>query len=471
MEDQQVHLGGERKKVLAIAGATGYIGKWFMERFKDKYQIIGLSRRQVAQNPVPEIEWRQVELYSISSTQKALKGVDYALYLVHSMNASTRLNQGSFEDTDLLLADNFARAAAANNLKQIIYLGGILPKEEEECNWSTHLRSRLEVEKTLKAGTTALTALRASIIVGPGGSSFDMIKNLVKKLPVMICPKWTDSKTQPISLRDTLIIIDACLGNENVYNKAIEIGNPEIMSYKEMLLKTAEVMKKKRIIFSVPFFTPGLSKLWVGFFGESPAQLVSPLVESLKHTMTVSDNLAFKEIEMDYQGYEEAVLFALNTERRPQVPEFLPMNNKRNTVRSIQRLPNTWHRSAFWAANRYKLWLPTFFKSIIRAKEDENGTVNISLFFMKRSMLQLTWVKSRSERNRQLFYISGGWLVGRPEYGWLEFREVLGGKYIITAIHEFVPKIPWVLYVNTQAIIHLWVMNRFGKYLKRFGGK
>ena len=471
MEAQRAPLDGEKKKVLAIAGATGYIGKWFMDRFKDKYHIIGLSRREVAQNPVPEIKWRQVELYSISSTQKALEGVDYALYLVHSMNASTRLNQGSFEDTDLLLADNFARAAAANGLNQIIYLGGILPKEEEESKWSTHLRSRLEVEKTLRAGTTALTALRASIIVGPGGSSFDMIKNLVKKLPVMICPKWTDSKTQPISLKDTLTIIDACLGNENVYNKAIEIGNPDIMSYKEMLLKTADVMKKKRIIFSVPFFTPGLSKLWVGFFGESPAQLVSPLVESLKHTMTVSDDLSFKEIEMDYQGYEEAVLFALNTKRRPLVPDFHPMNNKKNTVRSIQRLPNTWHRSAFWAANRYKLWLPTYFKFIIRAKEDGKGTVNISLFFMKRSMLQLTWVKSRSDRNRQLFYISGGWLVGRPEYGWLEFREVLGGKYIITAIHEFVPKIHWLLYVNTQAIIHLWVMNRFGKYLRRFGGK
>tara|TARA_R110002124_G_scaffold194936_3_gene362031 strand:- start:11126 stop:12538 length:1413 start_codon:yes stop_codon:yes gene_type:complete len=453
------------KKVVAIAGATGYIGKWFMDRFKDQYHFIGLSRREVNENPEPKIEWRQVELYSISSTTEALKGVDYAIYLVHSMNASTRLNQGSFEDTDLLLADNFSRAATSNGVKQIIYLGGILPKGEPEEEWSQHLKSRLEVERTLSTGTAALTALRASIIVGPGGSSFDMIKNLVKKLPVLICPQWTESKTQPISLDDTLTIIDACLGNEEVYDKAIEIGSPEVMSYKEMLVKTSMVMGKKRWVFSVPFFSPGLSKLWVGYFGESPSQLVSPLVESLKHTMTVSDDLAFDAVYIDYQGYEEAVKIALETVEEPVLPSFKPAEKQKNTVRSIQRLPNTLGKSAYWAANRYKVWLPIFFKSIIIAKEDEDKIISFYISFIKVPMLQLSWVKDRSNKKRQLFYISGGWLVSRSNYGWLEFREVLEGKYIITAIHEFVPKIPWFFYVNTQARLHLWVMNRYGKYL------
>ncbi|WP_339716900.1 NAD-dependent epimerase/dehydratase family protein [Cyclobacterium amurskyense] len=454
-----------KKKVVAIAGATGYIGKWFMDRFKDQYHFIGLSRREVNENPEPKIEWRQLELYSISSTTEALKGVDYAIYLVHSMNASTRLNQGSFEDTDLLLADNFSRAATSNGVKQIIYLGGILPKGEPEEEWSQHLKSRLEVERTLSTGTAALTALRASIIVGPGGSSFDMIKNLVKKLPVLICPQWTESKTQPISLDDTLTIIDACLGNEEVYDKAIEIGSPEVMSYKEMLVKTSMVMGKKRWVFSVPFFSPGLSKLWVGYFGESPSQLVSPLVESLKHTMTVSDDLAFDAVHIDYQGYEEAVKIALETVEEPELPSFKPAEKQKNTVRSIQRLPNTLGKSAYWAANRYKVWLPIFFKSIIIAKEDEDKIISFYISFIKVPMLQLSWVKDRSNKKRQLFYISGGWLVSRSNYGWLEFREVLEGKYIITAIHEFVPKIPWFFYVNTQARLHLWVMNRYGKYL------
>ncbi|WP_339924504.1 NAD(P)H-binding protein [uncultured Cyclobacterium sp.] len=459
------------KKVVAIAGATGYIGKWFMDRFKDQYHIVGLSRKEVESNPEQDIEWRQVELYSISSTTQALEGVDFAIYLVHSMNASTRLNQGSFEDTDLLLADNFSRAATANGVKQIIYLGGILPKGEPEEEWSQHLKSRLEVEETLSTGTAALTALRASIIVGPGGSSFDMIKNLVKKLPVLICPQWTESETQPISLKDTLTIIDACLGNEEVYDKAIEIGSPEVMTYKEMLIKTSDVMGKKRLVFSVPFFSPGLSKLWVGYFGESPSQLVSPLIESLKHTMTVSKELAFDAAPIDYQSYDEAVKIALETVKEPLLPTFKPIEKHKNTVRSIQRLPNVLRKSAYWAANRYKTWLPIFFKSIIIAKENKDRVISLHLSFIKTPMLKLSWVKDRSDKKRQLFYISGGWLVSRSNYGWLEFREVLGGKYIITAIHEYVPKIPWFFYVNTQAKLHLWVMNRYAKYLNTISKK
>jgi nucleoside-diphosphate-sugar epimerase len=109
------------KLTVALAGAGGYIGSWFIERFKNDYHLIGLSRGKAVSNPYPEVEWRKVELYSITSTAEALRGVDVAIYLVHSMSASTRLNQGSFEDTDLILADNFSRAAEIAGIKQIIY--------------------------------------------------------------------------------------------------------------------------------------------------------------------------------------------------------------------------------------------------------------------------------------------------------------------------------------------------------------
>lgn len=311
------------KKTVAIAGAGGYIGRWFIHTFKDKYHIVALSRNEVESNPYPEVEWRQVELYSITSTINALKGVDYAIYLIHSMSASTRLNQGSFEDTDLLLADNFARAAAVNGIGQILYLGGILPKDEDEGSISPHLKSRFEVEKTLASKGTPVTALRAGIIVGPGGSSFEMIRNLVNKLPALICPKWTLSQTQAISLRDTLNIMDHCLGNEGLYNRPIEIGAPEILTYRTMMEKTASVMGKKRLIFSVPFFSIGFSKLWVSYFGKTPQKLVSPLVESLKHTLTISDELAFKSKELDYLTYEESVKIALEeVSTLPKLPRF-----------------------------------------------------------------------------------------------------------------------------------------------------
>jgi uncharacterized protein YbjT (DUF2867 family) len=456
----------QNKITIAIAGAGGYIGRWFIHRFKDKYNIIGLSRKQVKFNPDPEVEWRQVELYSISSTIEALKGVDVAIYLVHSMNASTRLNQGSFEDTDLLLADNFSRAAAINEVKQIIYLGGLLPDEPEE-KLSRHLKSRLEVEQTLGSRSSKLTALRASIIVGPGGSSFDMIKNLVNRLPILMCPKWTESLTQPISLRDTLTIMDACIANPNVYDQAIEIGSPEVMSYRRMLEKTSEVMGKKRIIFSVPVFSLGLSKLWVGLFGDSPPQLVSPLVESLKHTLTVSPELSFKEIKIDYLSYKESVEEALHSKVKPSLPTYHRTKGVKNTVRSIQRMKNTQGNSATWVADRYKLWLPRFFKFLINGKNNSNGAVSFYLLNGKKTMLELTLIPDRSDEDRQLFYITGGWLVKRFDYGWLEFRGVLDNRYMISAIHEFVPRLPWIVYLNTQARLHLWVMNRFNSYLNK----
>ncbi|MFD2201302.1 NAD-dependent epimerase/dehydratase family protein [Shivajiella indica] len=457
------------KKTVAIAGAGGYIGRWFIHYFKDKYRIVALSRREVIQNPYPKVEWRKVELFSITSTTEALQGVDFAIYLIHSMSGSTRLNQGSFEDTDLLLADNFARAAAANGIKQVLYLGGILPKEVNENDISVHLKSRLEVEKALASKGTPLTALRAGIIVGPGGSSFKMIYNLVRKLPALMCPQWTLSETQAISLKDTLTIMDDCLGKSEVFGKAIEIGSPEILSYKEMLEKTAKVMKKKRWIFSVPFFSVGLSKLWVSYFGETPSKLVSPLVESLKHTLTVSEALAYRQKEIKYLSYEESVKEALDPiNQMPQLPKFRNEKEVKNTVRSIQRFPNTRHQSALWVANRYKLWLPTFFRFFINAKENNRGDLGFYLLGSSKPMLQLTWIPDRSDIKRQLFYITGGWLVKRFDYGWLEFREVLGGKYMISAIHEFVPRLPWMIYVNTQAKIHLWVMNKFKKYLEKY---
>lgn len=450
---------------VAIAGAGGYIGSWFIEKYKHKYKIIGLSRRKVKKNPYPEVEWRQVELYSISSTVEALKGVDVAIYLVHSMNASTRLNQGSFEDTDLLLADNFSRAADINHVKQIIYLGGLIP-DEPESTLSRHLRSRLEVEHTLGSRSAALTALRASIIVGPGGSSFDMIKNLVTRLPILMCPQWTESETQPISLRNTLQIIDTCIGNEDAYGRAIDIGGAEVLTYKSMLAKTATALGKKRIIFSVPVFSLGLSKFWVGLFGDSPPQLVSPLVESLVHTLKVDPKKAFDLKELQYISYEESVKEALESDQRPNLPKFYPKKGMKNTVRSIQRMSNKNGHSAAWVANRYNLWLPSFFKFLINGKRTERGDIGFHLLWGKKPMLQLTMIPDRSDQERQLFYITGGWLVKRFDYGWLEFRGVLGGNYILSAIHEFVPRLPWILYLNTQARFHLWVMNQFKRYLE-----
>ena len=452
------------KPSIVIAGATGFIGRWFIERFHKQFDIIALSRGEMAPEPdYDKAEWRQVELYSLSSTEKALRGADYALYLVHSMMPNTRLHQGKFEDTDLLLADNFGRAAAKNELKQIIFMGGILPDGEPIEELSRHLRSRWEVERTLGNAGTPVTALRAGIIVGAGGSSFRMIRKLVERLPVLICPAWCQSATQPIELHDALRMIHHCIGNEATYGEHYDIGGSDTTNYMEMIRTVADLMGKRRVVRPVKYFSPGLSTYWVSLFTQSSQELVSPLVQSLQHDMVASPN-ALLEAFPERHDFRTAARRALRgKDQLPPLPARLSRDDdEKNTVRSVQRLPNPDGHTATYVARIYQRWLPIFFKTLIRVRTDGD----VSQFMLAgQPLLQLQFIPDRSDNDRQLFYINGGRLVKRRDYGWLEFRRVLGGRYVISAIHEFVPALPWVLYVGTQARAHTWVMDKFGEYL------
>lgn len=444
---------------IVLAGATGFIGRWIIEVFQNDFQIIALSRKKVKNNSNQNILWKEVDLYSMSSTERALEGADIAIYLVHSMLPSTRLNQGKFEDTDLLLADNFSRAAQKNNLKQIIYIGGILPKDKHKI--SNHLLSRYEVEKTLGSRDTPLTAIRAGIIIGPGGSSFKIVKNLVKNLPVMACPQWTKSKNQPIDVFDILSLLKQCMGNPKTYSKKIEIGGVQVMSYMDLLRITSKQMNKKRWIFSIPFFTVGLSKWWVSIFTGTDIAFVSPLVESLKHRMTPnSDSNQLYKIK--FTPIEKSIKRALN-EKPPSLPSFCYSKNEKNTVRSVQRIFNPKKQNAQWVAKYYPVWLSKKFAGIINPKFD-GSFLRFNLLGI--NLLELKLIEDRSTPNRQLFYITGGVLTKRKDLGWLEFRSILKNEYIITAIHEYVPKLPWLIYRLTQAKMHLYVMKRFERELK-----
>ncbi|MDA0200388.1 MAG: NAD(P)H-binding protein [Bacteroidetes bacterium] len=447
------------KQKIVLAGATGFIGRWIIDRLQNDFNIIALSRKKVKINPNENVSWRTVDLYSMSSTEKALEGADIAIYLVHSMQPSTRLNQGKFEDTDLLLADNFSRAAQKNKLQQIIYLGGILPKDKHQI--SNHLLSRYEVEKTLGARTTPLTSIRAGIIIGPGGSSFRIVTQLVKNLPVMGCPKWTKSKNQPIDVFDVLSLIKQCIGNPKTYNKNIEIGGKQVLTYMELLRKTAHLMSKKRLIFPMPFFTIGLSKWWVSIFSNSNINFVSPLVESLKHKMIPSDDYS-DLYKIDFTTMDISIKRALE-HRPPVLPSFHEPESERNTVRSVQRIYNPRKYNAQWVAKFYPMWLSKRFAGLINPRFD-GSFLRFYLFGIM--LLELQLIEDRSTPNRQLFYITGGKLTKRTDLGWLEFRSILDNEYVITAIHEYVPKLPWWIYKLTQAQLHLYVMRKFERELK-----
>ena len=449
-----------KKKKLAIAGASGFIGRWFIETYKNHYDIVALSRKKIENNN-NDVEWRTVDLFSISSSSEALKGVDYALYLVHSMQPSTRLNQGSFEDTDLLLADNFSIAAEECKLKQIVYVGGILPKDDK--NISMHLRSRYEVEQVLGSRQTPLTAIRAGIIIGPGGSSFNIVQKLVKNLPIMACPSWTKSNNQPVDLITSMAAINEVMGNKKFFHKHIEIGGKEVVTYMKVLQLTAKYMNKKRWIFSIPFFSLGMSKLWVGLFSGSSSNFVSPLIESLRHDMTLKDDSFMQQLPTF--PLSETIIKALDVKIQiPETPIGTIIQKDKNTVRSVQRIANPSKKSSKWVAESYPIWLSKMFGKIIDA--EEKGKV-IKFKLLGICLLQLEFVENRSDINRQLFYITGGFLTKRTNRGWLEFRSILNGSYIITAIHEFVPRLPWFIYRFTQAKGHLYVMKKFEKHLSK----
>ncbi|MBB4079072.1 uncharacterized protein YbjT (DUF2867 family) [Lewinella aquimaris] len=451
------------RPTLVIAGATGFIGRWFIERYHREYRIIALSRSTMRPDPdYDKAEWRKVELYSITSTEKGLEGADMALYLVHSMSPSTRLSQGSFEDTDLLLADNFARAASNRGIKQILFVGGLLPSDEVPEQYSRHLRSRREVELTLASTGVPVTTLRAGIIVGAGGSSFQMIEKLVRRLPVMICPSWCQSVTHPIDLDDALKIIDHCLGNTSTYDQAIDIGGADTTTYMSMLGTVASLLGKRRILRPVRYFSPGLSTFWVSNFTDTSGDLVKPLVESLRHRMVAADSNVLSTFpdRLNFRESASKVLFTPST--LSPLPQRVPEREEKNTVRSVQRLPNPRRHTATFVARLYQRWLPVFFRALVGVKSSgEHSTFQV----MGVPLLKLTFIPSRSDDHRQLFYIVGGLLVKRKNKGWLEFRSVLNDRYIISAIHDFVPSLPWYLYIMTQAPAHSWVMKRFGDYL------
>ncbi|WP_375577645.1 NAD-dependent epimerase/dehydratase family protein [Marivirga tractuosa] len=447
------------KKRVAIAGATGFIGKWFIDKYHEKYDIIALSRGEVKDSQYPSVEWRKADLYSLSSTTQALQGADYALYLVHSMNPSTRMNQSSFENTDLLLADNFARSAEACGLEQILFIGGILPKETNE--YSKHLKSRYETEKTLGARSVPLTTIRAGIVIGPGGSSFRVVEELVKRLPIMACPQWCKSPSEPVDIKDILHFIEKSLGNQEVYGQAIEVAGSEETSYMEMLKITSQKMKKKRVIFSIPFFTLGFSKLWVALFSGTSYVFVSPLIDSLRHDMRADETQAFH-----WRGkvkIEDSINAALY-ESHPSIQRSYEKEEERNTVRSVQRLNNPHNKPAGIIADLYPRWLDRYFKFILTAKQEGNI---VRFHLLNIMLLELTYMPNRSDENRRLFFITGGVLCKRSDMGWLEFRSVMDNQHIISAIHRFVPALPWLVYKYTQAVGHLFIMNQFNRFLMR----
>jgi uncharacterized protein YbjT (DUF2867 family) len=447
------------RKVL-VAGASGFIGRALIERLlqDESVEIVGLSRSQL-ESKHPRLTWKKCDLYSLKDISLAMEGCSQAYYLVHSMLPSASLSQGAFYDYDLIMADNFVRAAEKFQLEHIIYLGGMIPSVAD-LSW--HLRSRLEVEQTFKASKIKTTVLRAGLIVGPNGSSFTILEKLIRRLPVMICPDWTATNSQPVALQDVINVLVRSLNETQLQGEVYDVGGPEIVTYQGLIAKTAKIIKKDNTLITLNIIPLWLSRFWVSLVTGVPKNLVYPLVLSLKHEMVASQFRQWPHPEDLSTTLDAALGIALAENVPSTYKAYTPVQRD---VRSVQRLVLPEGRDAEWMAQEYFNWLPTFFSTVVKA-EVVGDRVTFVLFNPNIKILILHKSVERSSPERQLMYVIGGLLSAKQERGRLEFREVLDRRYVIAALHEFRPSLPWYLYVWTQAIVHLITMRAFDEHLK-----
>jgi uncharacterized protein YbjT (DUF2867 family) len=243
---------------------------------------------------------------------EALSGIDTAYYLVHSMGGKTLFRNRAYAEADRLAAVNFMAAAEAAGLRRIIYLGGL---GETGDDLSEHLRSRAEIATILSSGKAASTVLRAAIIIGAGGASFEMLRYLVERLPVMICPRWVNTRIQPIAIRDVLAYLIGCLQNPETAGKSFDIGGSEVFTYRDMMQEYAKVRGlAKRIIIPVPVLTPLLSAYWVDLVTPVPSGIAHPLIEGLKNEVVCKDNEIDRFVPISKTSFKDAVLAAYREE-------------------------------------------------------------------------------------------------------------------------------------------------------------
>jgi uncharacterized protein YbjT (DUF2867 family) len=305
---------GTREKMagmeILVTGAGGFVGAALAPELVARGHAVRAGTRDPGRRPAPAgAVARRFDLDDEASLGPALDGVELAYYLVHSM-----AQKGEFARRDLHHARAFGRAARAAGVDRVVYLSGL---GDEREGLSEHLASRRAVEDALASTGPELTVLRAAIVLGRGGASFEMLVQLVRRLPVMLCPRWVETASQPIALADTVGYLGDAAETEATRGQRLEIGGPEVLSYREMMLRFARLEGRRRVIISVPLFTPGLSSHWIGLVTDVPAAVARPLAEGLRNRVVVSNGAARRLMPRDLATFEEACRAALGLPAAP----------------------------------------------------------------------------------------------------------------------------------------------------------
>jgi uncharacterized protein YbjT (DUF2867 family) len=287
-----------------VTGATGFVGSRLLSPLLDAGHEVTVLVRDAGRYTGPaDVRVVEGDLLEPGSFEDALS-VDAAYYLVHSMQSGE-----DFAERDRRAARNFAEAASAAGVERVVYLGGL---GEEREDLSTHLESRREVESVLGQGDYDLTTLRAAIIIGEGSASFDMIEQLVSTLPVMVTPRWVRTDCQPIAIADVIQYLVGVLEYPETAGETYEIGGPDVLTYEEIMRRTARQLGKKLFIVPVPVLTPKLSSHWVGLVTDVPNTVARPLIDGLKNPVVVHDTRLKNLLGVDPTPFDVAVARALD---------------------------------------------------------------------------------------------------------------------------------------------------------------
>ncbi len=311
---------------ILISGATGFVGSKLIQRFSKKgYTITGMSRRGMENQP--GIKYVKADVFNLEELEKAMDGIEVAYYLLHSMEGDSKHWQ-EFASREKIQAQNFLKAATKAGVKRIIYLGGLV---NESLELSPHMQSRKEVGEILSSGNIPVTELRASLVIGSQGGSYAMLRYLVERLRVMVCPSWVKSLAQPIAIDDVIDYLIGCIETPETTGKIFDIGGPETLTYQEMMRQYAAYLNKNLFVIEIPFLTTRLSSYWVDLITPVKASLARPLIDSLVHDTVVKDDSITKLIPLKLKTVREAI-DAATIEMRENPPKIELPEEKTNFI-------------------------------------------------------------------------------------------------------------------------------------------
>jgi uncharacterized protein YbjT (DUF2867 family) len=418
--------------------------------------------------PRAGIEVQPCDHFSRKELRIALRDVDYAVYLVHNRDPSARLDQAQSRDMDLLVADNFAWAAARNGVKQILCRTPLVAPPER-----TAARNARELEQVLASHGVPLTVLRTALVLGAGGELPGLLVRMVRRLPFILLPRFAEGEMRPLPLEALLTAFRHCIGRAETFGETYDIFGPEPLSFRNMLEETGRMLGRKPWIVRWPDMSEALYKDLMKGLRPSLHQDFLDYLMDVMATGAGQPNPVQSRVSEAWtpisRTLEDSLRGALEGAPRALRHKDDDAIRQAARVRSIQRLRLPEGKQAEWVAERYFLWLGLLMRAFIRTERDADGSWTVRQRPGGFTLLRLEFKPDHSTPTRRMYFITGGALAralgGRTAR--LEFRDLLDGRLSMAAIHDFDPALPWVFYRFTQAVIHGLVMKGFQGYMEQ----